>query len=47
MHITYNLVTGPLGGEIDVQSRPGEGCRVLITLPLVAPGQRTGSAING
>ena len=39
MHITYNLVTGPLGGEIEVLSRPGEGCRVSISLPLVAPGQ--------
>ena len=39
MHITYNLVTGPLGGEIEVQSRPGEGCRVSISMPLVAPGQ--------
>jgi len=48
MHITYNLVTGPLGGEIEVQSRPDEGCRVLISIPLVAPGQRAAnSSLSG
>ena len=47
MHITYNLVTGPLGGEIEVLSRPEEGCSVSITLPLVAPGQPAASTIPG
>ncbi len=38
LHICYTLVTGLLGGRIDVQSQPGEGCRFVIELPRVAPG---------
>jgi len=34
MHIVHQLVTGPLGGEIEVNSAPGEGCRVTLLLPL-------------
>jgi len=36
MHIVYTLVTGLLGGRIDVQSTPGRGTRVQIDLPRVA-----------
>jgi len=32
MHIIHNLVTGPLGGEIQVDSRLGEGSTVRIVL---------------
>ncbi|WP_158080812.1 PAS domain S-box protein [Pelomonas sp. KK5] len=39
MHITYNLVTGPLGGEIEVSSVEGQGSVVTLRLPLVTPQQ--------
>jgi signal transduction histidine kinase len=32
-HILYNLVTGPLGGTVRVQSAPGEGLRYELTFP--------------
>ncbi|GAB3257502.1 hypothetical protein GCM10027296_28210 [Chitinimonas naiadis] len=32
MHIIHNLVTGPLGGEISLDSQPGQGTTVRITL---------------
>ena len=35
--ICFNLVTGSLGGQIDVHSREGEGTRFIIRLPCVAP----------
>ena len=37
LHIVYNIVTGTLGGEIQVASRPGEGTRFTLTLPVEAP----------
>jgi len=37
LNIVYNLVSGLLGGQIQVDSSPGEGCEFLITLPLQAP----------
>ncbi|HJU99718.1 MAG TPA: CHASE domain-containing protein [Burkholderiaceae bacterium] len=37
MHIVYNMVTGVLHGRIDVQSAPGQGTCVTLTLPLEAP----------
>jgi signal transduction histidine kinase len=36
LHIVFNLVTGPLEGKIDVASRPGEGTRFIITMPMHA-----------
>ena len=35
LHITYNLVTARLGGQIEVQSSP-EGTRVIVRFPRVA-----------
>ncbi len=32
-HILYNLVTGPLGGSVRVQSAPGEGLRYALSFP--------------
>ncbi|MGJ9419018.1 GAF domain-containing protein [Massilia sp. CMS3.1] len=32
-HILYNLVTGPLGGTVHVESAPGEGLRYALNFP--------------
>ncbi|MBV8123222.1 MAG: hybrid sensor histidine kinase/response regulator [Burkholderiaceae bacterium] len=37
MYICHNQVRGLLGGQIEVQSRPGDGCVVVMTLPCQAP----------
>ena len=37
LYIVYNLVTGVLGGNIDVESTPGQGTTFVLTLPRRAP----------
>jgi PAS domain S-box-containing protein len=37
LHIVYNIVTNRLGGRINLDSEPGEGTRIQIILPRVAP----------
>lgn len=37
MQIVHSLVTGLLGGRISVESAPGEGTRIVISLPRTAP----------
>ncbi|MBT9459320.1 MAG: HAMP domain-containing histidine kinase [Burkholderiaceae bacterium] len=37
MQIVHSLVTGLLGGRVQVESEPGAGTRVLISLPRQAP----------
>nr|WP_316641536.1 HAMP domain-containing sensor histidine kinase [uncultured Roseateles sp.] len=37
MQIVHSLVTGLLGGRVQVESEPGNGTRILISLPRQAP----------
>ena len=40
MSISYNIVTSLLGGEISVDSQPGQGTRFTMRIPLEAPVQQ-------
>ena len=37
LHIAYSIVTSKLGGRISLTSAPGEGTKIAIVLPRVAP----------
>jgi PAS domain S-box-containing protein len=37
LHIVYSIVTNRLGGRLDLDSEPGQGTRIQIILPRVAP----------
>jgi PAS domain S-box-containing protein len=37
LHIVHNIVTNRLGGKLRLDSEPGEGTKVQLTLPRVAP----------
>ena len=43
LYIVHNLVTQRLGGRIALTSAPGNGTTIVITLPLLAPGEAEGS----
>ncbi|WP_137885739.1 sensor histidine kinase [Pseudomonas sp. 2FE] len=37
LHVVYNIVTKRMGGQIDVDSTPGQGTRFTLRVPIVAP----------
>jgi signal transduction histidine kinase len=37
LHIVHNIVTGRLGGRLDLQSDPGNGTTIQMILPRMAP----------
>ena len=37
LHIVHNIVVGRLGGQLHLDSAPGQGTRIRITLPRAAP----------
>jgi PAS domain S-box-containing protein len=44
LHIVHNIVTNRLGGQLRLDSAPGEGTRIQIMLLRVAPADRSASA---
>lgn len=44
LHIVHNIVTGILGGRIDVHSERGQGTRFVMQLPVVAPRMAEGES---
>jgi signal transduction histidine kinase len=40
LHIVHNIVTNRLGGQLNVDSAPGEGTKIRVILPLSAPARR-------
>ncbi|MDT8998848.1 PAS domain S-box protein [Paucibacter sp. APW11] len=43
LNIVYNIITGILGGQVELHSEAGHGCRFVFTLPRVAPELRSAS----
>jgi signal transduction histidine kinase len=39
LHIVHNIVTNRLGGALHLDSAPGEGTKISIVLPRMAPGR--------
>jgi len=47
MHISYNIVTNVLGGDVEVESQPGVGTTIRLILPLVAPSSVEDAGVGG
>lgn len=44
LNIVYNIITGILGGEVELHSEPAQGCRFVFRLPRQAPEHRANAA---
>ena len=47
LNIVHELADGPLGGEVAIESAPGQGCRFIFRLPFVAPSSAAFTPIHG
>ncbi|HYC02817.1 MAG TPA: HAMP domain-containing sensor histidine kinase [Azospirillaceae bacterium] len=47
LHLLYNIVTGPMGGRVEVGEAPGGGARFTLSFPLVAPQPRAENRPEG
>ncbi|HEY4080069.1 MAG TPA: ATP-binding protein [Burkholderiaceae bacterium] len=47
LNIVHELAVGPLGGEVEIESAPGQGCRFIFSLPFVAPSSAGFTPIHG
>ncbi|HEY1151959.1 MAG TPA: ATP-binding protein [Pseudoduganella sp.] len=41
MNIVYNIVTGIMGGRIAIESVPGQGTAIRMTIPVNSPQRET------
>ena len=41
MNIVYNIVTGIMGGRITIESSPGQGTAIRMTVPVCSPQRET------
>ena len=46
LHVVHNIVTGVLGGHIEVRSSPGMGTTFLLDLPVAAPQKAGGEWVS-
>jgi len=45
LHVVHNIVTNRLGGRISLQSEPGEGTKIQLIVPRMAPAERVDAAV--
>jgi PAS domain S-box-containing protein len=45
LHVVHNIVTNRLGGRISLESEPGEGTKIQLIVPRMAPTERVDAAV--